>query len=124
MRGQGGAGRPPLPPAVEGSELARGDPFGAAAVAEGITDHVIKGTKSSYNSAVRAYEAYCSCYSLTLWPASELVVAGYFHYIIVTVGVQSLGMYSAGLQYHQYHQGLLGLPWTLTDNEVLRRTVR
>jgi hypothetical protein len=121
MRGIGGAGRASLPLAVEQSELARGDPFGAAAVAAGITDHVISTTKSSYSTAVRAYESYCTCYELTPWPTKEMVVAGWLHYMIVTVGVQSLGMYVAGLQ---YQQGLMGLPWTLGGSEVLRRTTR
>ena len=121
MRGRGRAGRPALPAAVARSVVARGDPFGAVSVAEGITNHVVQGVQSSYATAIRSYETYCRCYKFVAWPVDAMVVAAWFHNIIVTVGVQSLGMYLSGLQ---YHQELLGFEWKLSGNEVLRRTVR
>jgi hypothetical protein len=119
--GVGGAGDEALVPAVAQHKLSQADPGLAAVVSMGMTHHVVGKTRSGYKSARSAYLRFCADRGLEPWPVSDVVLAAWLHFIVVTVAVSSMGVYMAGLA---YYQGLMGLPWRLLGSEVVRRTLR
>jgi hypothetical protein len=119
--GDGGARDEALVPAVAQHELSRVDPGLAAVVSMGMTHHVVGKTRSGYKSARSSYLRFCSDRGLEPWPVSEVVLAAWLHFIVVTVAVSSMGVYMAGLA---YYQGLMGMPWRLAGSELVRRTMR
>jgi len=101
--------------------IARIDPFGAAAISEALTDHVVSTTREGYCSAVKKYLQFCEDREIVAFPADELWVAYYILDVVSSIKVSSLKVYLAAIQYCQV---LEGFPWTLSGGELIRRALR
>jgi hypothetical protein len=113
--------RTTLPRVVASHPLARADPVLASMLGVGVTDHVVANVRSSYATAAESYERFCSLRSLSPWPTDSIQVAAWLLDLVDTVKPDSMQMYLSGLQ---YHQALLNMPWTLSGDEIVRRTLR
>ena len=96
---EGGDGDPFTSHVVKTSKLAHFDPALAAQVDQGIVEHVLPKTRSSYRSAKNSYERFCEVLLLRAWPAKDVNVAGWLHTLTTTVAVGSMGMYLSGVKY-------------------------
>ena len=110
-----------LVPTIARHQLAAADPDLAAVVSVGMTHHVVGKTRSGYKCAKDSFLRFCADRSLVPWPVADVVLAAWLHFIAVTVAVSSMGVYIAGLA---YFQGLMGFPWKMCGNELIRRTLR
>ena len=97
------------------------DPALASQVEIGLREHVIATTRSSYGTAARSFVDFCKLRGVRIWPVVAFTFCAWLHVVVLSVDVASLGMYTAGIK---YHQELLDMPWTLTGNELVRRTMR
>jgi hypothetical protein len=88
---------------------------------EGITQHVVPKTQSSYFTATAKYTTFCKDRGLSPWPAHSVVVAAWLLFLVASIQPASMQMYLAGLQ---YYAELGGFKWSLTGDEKVRRTLR
>ena len=122
LDGEGVRPRPPaLSNVIAGCSLALADPALAAFVDEALVNHVVRGTKSSYNTAARQYADFCSVRGLQAFPVEAITFCGWLITLASRVRVSSFPVYTSGVR---YAQGLLGFPWLLRGNECVRRTIR
>jgi hypothetical protein len=112
---------PALPSVVALHPLAGADPLLASLLGEGITQHVVPKTQSSYFTATAKYTTFCTDRGLSPWPAHSVVVAAWLLFLVASIQPASMQMYLAGLQ---YYAELGGFKWTLTGDEKVRRTLR
>ena len=100
--------------------LAASDPAAAQEVYAAWTDHVVKGTKSSYSTCVKKYLSWCAARALVPWPVDLPMLCAWLLDLESTVKPTSMRMYVAGIN----QQVLEGYQWTLDGNEGVRRTMR
>ena len=120
---EGRDGNPFASHVVQTSKLARCDPVLAGQVDQGIVEHVLPKTRSSYRSAKDSYVRFCEVRLLRAWPAKDVNVAGWLHTLATTVAVGSMGMYLSGIKYFHEMRGDK-CRWQLDGSEVIRRTLR
>ena len=112
---------PPLVPIVARHAISSLDPVGARALSGALTDHVVSSTREGYSSAAKKYLQFCSDRGIEPYPADGLWVAAYIVDVVTSIKVSSLKVYLAAIQYTQV---LVGHPWTLSGNELIRRALR
>jgi hypothetical protein len=90
-------------------------------VTSGLTNHVVKGVRSTYNSATNRYLDFCFRRRITPWPVDPMVLNGWIHHLMCTISTSSLRTYLAAVKYSQFNEGYT---WTLNGDESIRRTIR
>ena len=95
------------------------DPVGARLV-DGALKHYVVSTRS-YDSAVRNYIRFCAVRSVLPWPVAAMWVYLWMHELKRTVKPSTIKTYLSGLRYSQV---LMGFDWQLSNNELVRRTMR
>ena len=119
-----------LPPLLAGGRVAQYDngkfalrsPGLAKLIEYGSIHHIIPSTIGSYNTAIKQYCAFCKMEGLDPWPVDEVKLAGFIHFVCLSISTSSINVYVAGVRYG--HENAVPEPWPLEDNELIRRTKR
>jgi hypothetical protein len=112
---------PPRSAALLTSALSAADPALASVVDNGLRNHCIQTTVSSYSTAARDYIRFCKARGLVPWPPDTLAYCGWLHVTAARIKVASLGVYMSGVRDACI---LEGYTWHLTGHEFVRRTMR
>jgi hypothetical protein len=99
----------------------RAAPAIALAVDMGLRSHYTVDTASSYGTGERSFTRFCDSHGLTAFPVCAVSYCGWLHVEAKRIKVSSLGMYKAGVRDASI---LAGHGWEMTDNELVRRTMR
>ena len=118
----GGAGSDIIVPVVKRHKLSIVDPVGARELSVALRNHVVSSTESGYQSAFKKYAKYMDNRDLQHFPAETTTMASFFLHAASSVGVKSLGHYSAAVQYYQGLQA--DEPWACKGDEKMRRCMR
>lgn len=110
-----------LAPVLEQHAIANRDPVLAFLLDEALTGHVVASTRSTYASATKRWVRFCEERSVQPFPADPVWICAWVIDVTSSIKVSSLRMYLAGVKYTQI---LRGFEWTLSGNELLRRTIR
>jgi hypothetical protein len=94
-------------------------PAWAKQLSEAAIYHVV-GYKN-YNSVTRNYIKFCTAYDVEPFPVHEIPYSAWLLHICEFISIQSMPEYMAGVK---YTQGLQGMPWSITDGDLVRRTRR
>jgi hypothetical protein len=106
---------------VARSDLMSKDRTLALLVNHGLHKHYVRGTGSTYRTAARDFAAFCRRRGLAKYPVDQVSFCGYLHTAAKRIMMSSLGVYMAGIKDAAI---LAGYGWSLTGNEMVRRTMR
>jgi hypothetical protein len=106
---------------VANSALMQHDKALADRVDHGIKAHCVKGTISTYATARRDYERFCHRRGLPPMPVDPVTYCGWLHVTSDRILMTSLTTYMAGIHDASV---LAGHGWSLSANEMVRRTMR
>ena len=104
-----------------GHQLRLTSPVMADMVEVVLREHVLVGTRSSYQSAVNQFTTFVVARGGRPFPVKAVWVAAWILFMAMDISVVSLRGYLSALR---YEQGCLGMHWELEGNEVVRRAMR
>ena len=107
--------------AIASSALMRADTALALTVDHGIRHHYLKSTGSSYRTASNDFLRFCFKRGLIPWPVDQVTFCGWLHVSARRILMSSLETYMAGVRDCSI---LLGHGWSLSGNEMVRRSLR
>jgi hypothetical protein len=106
---------------VKRHAMALTDPVSASMVSSAVTQHVGAGCISTYSSAFRKYQTFCSIRDIPCFPVDRLWLCAYLLYIQTTVSPSSMKGYLSAIS---YYAGVEGYKLDFKGDELLRRTMR
>jgi hypothetical protein len=108
-------------PANEEHALRAADPRLAGMVDRAWAEHCVHTTRRNYASPTHNYSSFCTSKGLQPWPASDYKVAAWLLDISTHVRYTSMRTYLSALRDRQLS---LGLDWSISSSERIRRTLR